>query len=234
MSEGTKAELVDAFGELLPHLDGRQQRLTLGAAAGVLGRAQQHSDPCPTGRRGQASTSVQSRRRRQAVTPKHPTVSTGTSHQATPVRSTYITLWEGLAPLLPVYGSWSTVRSRSEQRQALATGVGDDWARLGGVAVEAVGFGRGGHVRGGLGQPGVKPLGGFAVGDSRQDTVLTGWTEIDDDGEQAGTGRVLAAHPGHAQHSAVRGLAFFGQGTDYLFHAMDRNFTCSAWAFRGG
>ena len=37
MSEGTKAELVDAFGLLLPHLDERQQRLTLGAAARVLG-----------------------------------------------------------------------------------------------------------------------------------------------------------------------------------------------------
>lgn len=37
MSEGTKAELVDVFGLLLPHLDERQQRLTLGAAARVLG-----------------------------------------------------------------------------------------------------------------------------------------------------------------------------------------------------
>ena len=37
MSEGTKAELVDALGLLLPHLDERQQRLTLGAAARVLG-----------------------------------------------------------------------------------------------------------------------------------------------------------------------------------------------------
>ncbi|MGW4984434.1 hypothetical protein [Streptomyces mirabilis] len=36
MSEGTKAELVDAFGLLLPHLDERQQRLTLGAAARVF------------------------------------------------------------------------------------------------------------------------------------------------------------------------------------------------------
>jgi hypothetical protein len=37
VSEGTKAELVDAFGLLLPHLDERQQRLMLGAAARVLG-----------------------------------------------------------------------------------------------------------------------------------------------------------------------------------------------------
>lgn len=37
MSEGTKVELVNAFGLLLPHLDERQQRLTLGAAARVLG-----------------------------------------------------------------------------------------------------------------------------------------------------------------------------------------------------
>ncbi|MET7784516.1 hypothetical protein ABZT28_54350 [Streptomyces sp. NPDC005388] len=36
MSEGTKAELVDAFGLLLPHLDERQLRLTLGAAARVF------------------------------------------------------------------------------------------------------------------------------------------------------------------------------------------------------
>lgn len=37
MSEGTNAELVDAFGLLLPHLDERQRRLALGAAARVLG-----------------------------------------------------------------------------------------------------------------------------------------------------------------------------------------------------
>jgi hypothetical protein len=37
VSEGTKAELVDVLGLLLPHLDERQQRLTLGAAARVLG-----------------------------------------------------------------------------------------------------------------------------------------------------------------------------------------------------
>lgn len=38
MPEGIKVELVDAFGLLLPHLDERQQRLVLGAAARVLGR----------------------------------------------------------------------------------------------------------------------------------------------------------------------------------------------------
>jgi hypothetical protein len=37
MSEGTKAKLVDALGLLLPHLDERRQRLTLGAVARVLG-----------------------------------------------------------------------------------------------------------------------------------------------------------------------------------------------------
>ncbi len=42
-------------------------------------------------RRGQTPASVQSRSRRQAVTPEQPTVSAGTSRQATPVRSTYIT-----------------------------------------------------------------------------------------------------------------------------------------------
>jgi hypothetical protein len=40
-------------------------------------------------RRGQTPASVQSRSRRQAVTPEQPTVSAGTSRQATPVRSTY-------------------------------------------------------------------------------------------------------------------------------------------------
>ncbi len=39
-------------------------------------------------RRGQRPASVQSRSRRQAVTPEQPTVSAGTSRQATPVRST--------------------------------------------------------------------------------------------------------------------------------------------------
>lgn len=39
MSEGTKAKLVDVFGLLLPYLDERQQRLTLGAAARVLGHS---------------------------------------------------------------------------------------------------------------------------------------------------------------------------------------------------
>jgi hypothetical protein len=39
-------------------------------------------------RRGQTPASVQSRSRRQAVTPEHPTVSAGTSRHATPVRST--------------------------------------------------------------------------------------------------------------------------------------------------
>ncbi len=38
--------------------------------------------------RGQTPASVQSRSRRQAVTPEQPTVSAGTSRQATPVRST--------------------------------------------------------------------------------------------------------------------------------------------------
>ena len=37
MLEGIKAGLVDVFGLLLPHLDERQQRLALGAAARVLG-----------------------------------------------------------------------------------------------------------------------------------------------------------------------------------------------------
>lgn len=37
MSEGAKVELVDVLGLLLPHLDERQQRLTLGAVARVLG-----------------------------------------------------------------------------------------------------------------------------------------------------------------------------------------------------
>lgn len=41
-------------------------------------------------RRGQTPASVQSRSRRQAVTPEQPTVSEGTSRQATPVRSTYM------------------------------------------------------------------------------------------------------------------------------------------------
>lgn len=40
---------------------------------------------------GQTPTSVQSRSRRQAVTPEQPTASAGTSRQATPVRSTYMT-----------------------------------------------------------------------------------------------------------------------------------------------
>ncbi len=40
-------------------------------------------------RRGQTPASVQSRSRRQAVTPEQPTVSAGTSLQATPVRRTY-------------------------------------------------------------------------------------------------------------------------------------------------
>jgi hypothetical protein len=39
-------------------------------------------------RRGQTPASVQSRSRRQAVTPEQPTVSAGTSRHATPVRST--------------------------------------------------------------------------------------------------------------------------------------------------
>lgn len=42
-------------------------------------------------RRGQTPASVQSRSRRQAVTPEQPTVSAGTSRHATPVRSTYMT-----------------------------------------------------------------------------------------------------------------------------------------------
>ncbi len=42
-------------------------------------------------RRDQTPASVQSRRRRQAVTPEQPTVSAGTSPHATPVRSTYRT-----------------------------------------------------------------------------------------------------------------------------------------------
>lgn len=42
-------------------------------------------------RRGQTPASVQSRSRRQAVTPEQPTVSAGTSRQATPVRSTNMT-----------------------------------------------------------------------------------------------------------------------------------------------
>jgi hypothetical protein len=51
----------------------------------------------------------------------------------------------------------------------------------------------------------MKPLGGFAVGDLRQDTVLAGGAEVDGDSEQAGTGHVLSARPGHAQDTA--GLA---------------------------
>ncbi len=42
-------------------------------------------------RRGQTPASVQSRRRRHAVTPEQPTVSAGTSRHATPVRNTYMT-----------------------------------------------------------------------------------------------------------------------------------------------
>ncbi len=42
-------------------------------------------------RRGQTPASVQSRSRRQAVTPEQPTASAGTSRHATPVRSTYRT-----------------------------------------------------------------------------------------------------------------------------------------------
>ncbi len=42
-------------------------------------------------RRGHTPASVQSRSRRQAVSPEQPTVSAGTSRHATPVRSTYIT-----------------------------------------------------------------------------------------------------------------------------------------------
>lgn len=42
-------------------------------------------------RRGYTPASVQSRSRRQAVTPEQPTASAGTSRHATPVRSTYMT-----------------------------------------------------------------------------------------------------------------------------------------------
>ncbi len=54
-------------------------------------------------RRGQTPASVQSRSRRQAVTPEQPTASTGTSRHATPVRSTYMT---------PVSATRSGTRSR--------------------------------------------------------------------------------------------------------------------------
>lgn len=54
-------------------------------------------------RRGQTPASVQSRSRRQAVTPEQPTASAGTSRHATPVRSTYMT---------PVSATRSGARSR--------------------------------------------------------------------------------------------------------------------------
>ncbi|MEU9481802.1 hypothetical protein [Streptomyces sp. NPDC048191] len=88
-----------------------------------------------------------------------------------------------------------------EQRQALTAGVRDDWPDQGGEAVQALGSGRGGHGRGGLRQPGAKLFGGFTVGDLRQDTVLARRADADGGSEQAGTGRVLTARPGHAQHT---------------------------------
>jgi hypothetical protein len=54
-------------------------------------------------RRGQTPASVQSRSRRQAVTPEQPTVSAGTSRQATPVRRTY---------MMPARATRSRMRSR--------------------------------------------------------------------------------------------------------------------------
>ncbi|MDQ1013308.1 hypothetical protein QFZ82_007793 [Streptomyces sp. V4I23] len=65
-------------------------------------------------RRGHTPASVQSRSRRQAVTPEQPTVSAGTSRHATPVRSTYIT---------PASGTRSGTRSRPGWRRR-RSGVG--------------------------------------------------------------------------------------------------------------
>ncbi|SDM63778.1 hypothetical protein SAMN05216259_1017 [Actinacidiphila guanduensis] len=64
-------------------------------------------------RRGQTPASVQSRKRRQAVTPEQPTISAGTSRQATPVRSTYIT---------PVRAARSGARSRPGWRRRSGEG----------------------------------------------------------------------------------------------------------------
>jgi len=65
-------------------------------------------------RRGQTPASVQSRSRRQAVTPEQPTVSAGTSRHATPVRSTYMT---------PASATRSGTRSRPGWRRR-RSGVG--------------------------------------------------------------------------------------------------------------
>lgn len=66
-------------------------------------------------RRSQTPASVQSRSRRQAVTPEQPTASAGTSRHATPVRSTYMT---------PASATRSGTRSRPGWRWR-RSGAGD-------------------------------------------------------------------------------------------------------------
>lgn len=89
---GAGAGAIDGRGaDVIPPLRARMCEPSTALSSRSNRSARRSSLSRAACRRGQTPASVQSRSRRQAVTPEQPTVSAGTSRQATPVRSTYRT-----------------------------------------------------------------------------------------------------------------------------------------------
>lgn len=87
---GTRA--VDRRGpDVIPPFRARTCEPSTAQSSGSSRSARRNSDNRAACNLGQRPASVQSRSRRHAVTPEQPTASVGTSRQATPVRSTYMT-----------------------------------------------------------------------------------------------------------------------------------------------
>ncbi len=88
---GAGAGAVDGRGaDVIPPLSARMCEPSTAQSSRSSRSARRNSLSRTACRCGQTPASVQSRSRRQAVTPEQPTLCAGTSRQATPVRSTYM------------------------------------------------------------------------------------------------------------------------------------------------
>lgn len=89
---GAGAGPVDGQGtDVVPPFQARTCEPSTALSSRSKSSARRNSLSRAACRRGHTPASVQSRSRRQAVTPEQPTVSAGTSRRMTPVRSTYMT-----------------------------------------------------------------------------------------------------------------------------------------------
>lgn len=105
---GAGSGAIDRRGaDVIPPLSARTCDPSTEQSSRSSGSARRSSASRAVCRRGQTPASLQSRSRRQAVTPEQPTVSAGTSRQATPVRSTY---------KMPARAARSGLRSRPGYR----------------------------------------------------------------------------------------------------------------------